>query len=319
MKTDRMLQCPRLVSLLVAFVVTHPSLAADKTKDEEDIKALAVAFENAMNANDAVALSEVFCEDADFTNVIGMTVHGRKAIEEFHRPLLEGDGTNGIPSFKNAHFKTAETRVRFVGPDVASVDVTWTQSGSTLNGKDRGPRRGLMNWTATKNGGEWRVAVMHNMDLLPVERGTAVPDATAIDQAEVEVRELDQIQAKAWLDRDKAALQRYWSPEFVLQAPSNQILTREGVFREMQTPRLAGGLASMERTVERVTKFGDIVISMGVDHYVPKNRPNAGLVREQRYTNVWRRDGNSWRMIARHAHALPIASDQPSTSSNPKP
>src|SRR5687768_17377097 len=81
--------------------------------------------------------------------------------------------------------------------------------------------------------------------------------AAAISQDEAKIRELDRIQAKAWLERDEAALERLWSPEFVLQAPSNQILTREGVFREMRTPRLAGGLASMERTVERVTQFGD--------------------------------------------------------------
>jgi hypothetical protein len=86
-----------------------------------------------------------------------------------------------------------------------------------------------------------------------------VGGAAAASQVEAEIRELDQIQAKAWLHRDQAALERLWSPEFVLQAPSNQILTREGVFREMQTPRLAVGLASMERTVERVTQFGKIV------------------------------------------------------------
>lgn len=139
-------------------------------------------------------------------------------------------------------------------------------------------------------------------------------DAAAMSSVEAEIRELDQIQAKAWLDRDQAALKRLWSPEFVLQAPSNQILTREGVFREMQTPRLAGGLASMERTVERVTQFGDVVISMGVDRPVNKTGPTTGIVRTQRYTNVWRREGNAWRMIARHAHLLPIEPDQPRAS-----
>jgi ketosteroid isomerase-like protein len=144
-----------------------------------------------------------------------------------------------------------------------------------------------------------------------------VGGAGATSQVEAEMRELDQIQAKAWLERDQAALERLWSPEFVLQAPSNQILTREGVFREMQTPRLAGGLESMERTVERVRQFGDIVISMGVDRPVNKTGPTAGVVRTQRYTNVWRREGNTWRVIARHAHLLPLDQGQP--PANPKP
>jgi ketosteroid isomerase-like protein len=127
-----------------------------------------------------------------------------------------------------------------------------------------------------------------------------------ISQAEAEIRELDQKQAKAWVARDQAALERLWSPEFVLNAPSNQILTREGVFREMKAPRLSTGEASFKRAVERITPLGDIMISMGVEHYVRKNGPNAGVERTQRYTNVWRREGNSWRMIARHAHVLPL-------------
>ena len=121
---------------------------------------------------------------------------------------------------------------------------------------------------------------------------------------EAEIRALDQTQAKAWVARDQAALEQLWSPEFVIHAPSNQILTREETFREMMTPRLE--MVSLERTVERVTQFGDIAISMGVDHYVPKNGPEAGQVHTQPYTNVWRREGNTWRKIARHANVLPL-------------
>ena len=171
MKTKQLVLC--LTSCLAGLLVTHSSHAADTAKDEEAIKAVVAAFDKAMNTKDAAALSNVFNEDGEFTNVIGMTAHGRKPIEQFHRPLFEGDGTKGIPSFKNAVFKVAETRIRFIRPDVANVDVVWMQTGSTLDGKDRGLRKGLMSWIATKEGGKWGVAVMHNMDLLPVERGAA--------------------------------------------------------------------------------------------------------------------------------------------------
>ena len=171
MKTKQLVPC--LTSCLAGLLVTHSLHAADTAKDKEAIKALVTAFDKAMNAKDAAALSKVFNEDGDFTNVVGMKAHGRKTIEEFHRPLFESDGTKGIPSFKNAVFKVLDTRIRFIRPDVASVDVTWTQTGSVLDGKDRGLRRGLMSWIATKEGGRWGVAVMHNMDLLPVERPKA--------------------------------------------------------------------------------------------------------------------------------------------------
>ena len=126
------------------------------------------------------------------------------------------------------------------------------------------------------------------------------------NEVEAEIRELDQIQGKAWLERDTIALKRLWSPDFILQAPSNKILTREEVFREMQTPRLAGGLSSMERSVLKITQFDNIVVSMGIDRPVDKTGSNAGIVRTQRYTNIWRREGDTWRVIARHANLLPI-------------
>jgi ketosteroid isomerase-like protein len=129
---------------------------------------------------------------------------------------------------------------------------------------------------------------------------SAAPSASV----EAQIRALDETQAKAWVARDQAALEQLWSPEFVIHAPSNQILTREETFREMMTPRLE--MLSLERTVERVTQFGDIAISMGVDRYVPKNGPEAGQVHTQPYTNVWRREGNTWRKIARHANVLPL-------------
>jgi uncharacterized protein (TIGR02246 family) len=106
----------------------------------------------------------VFHEDADFTNVWGMTAHGRKAIEEFHRPLLEGNGEGPIPSFKHAELKVLDTRVRFLRPDVACVDATWTQTGAVQNGHDMGLRKGVLMLVATKEQDGWGIAVMHNMD-----------------------------------------------------------------------------------------------------------------------------------------------------------
>lgn len=141
------------------MVNTHVSI-----EDEKSIRGVVVAFAEAVSKHDAHAFSMVFHQDADFTNVWGMHSRGRKPIEEFHKPLFEGDGLN-VPSFKGAVFKILDTRIRMVREDVASVDVTWSQTGAILNGKDWGPRKGLVMWVVTKEGGVWGVAVMHNMDL----------------------------------------------------------------------------------------------------------------------------------------------------------
>lgn len=141
-----------------------------QAQDEESIRSVITAFGEAFRKLDAHAFSMVFHEDADFTNVWGMSAHGRKAIEDFHRPLLEGDGSKGIPSFKHALFKVLDTRIRFLRPDVASVDATWSQTGAVLDGKDMGARKGLLMLIVTKEGGAWGIPVMHNMDLPALER-----------------------------------------------------------------------------------------------------------------------------------------------------
>lgn len=159
-----------LGSMIALIVIATSSLsravdAPVQSNDEKAINVLVAAFGDAFAKLDAHAFSMVFHEDADFTNVWGMTAHGRKAIEEFHRPLLEGDGTGVIPSFKHAAFKVLDTRIRFIRSDVATVDVTWSQTGAVQNGHDMGFRKGLLMLIATRERGGWGIAVMHNMDL----------------------------------------------------------------------------------------------------------------------------------------------------------
>ena len=160
-----------LLMTILCISAAPPSAAGDKERDEAAIRELAASVEKAHNAHDAKAFAALFTPDGDFTSVKGMTAHGRKAIEEYHRPMFEGDTSKGNPSFKEAVLKVDEMRVRFLRPDVASVDILWTQTGSkTSAGEDRGIRRGLMSWVVTREDGTWQVTVMHNMDLLPVAR-----------------------------------------------------------------------------------------------------------------------------------------------------
>lgn len=158
----------RTAVVVLVIVVSRSGCATDstaQTNDEKPIRELIAALGEAFSKLDAHAFSMVFHEDADFTNVWGMTAHGRKAIEEFHRPLLEGDGAGPIPSFKHAEFKVLDTRIRFLRPDVASVDVPWTQTGAVQYGRDMGLRKGLLMLIATRERDGWGIAVMHNMDL----------------------------------------------------------------------------------------------------------------------------------------------------------
>src|SRR5438477_12672258 len=128
----------RFAIALVVFAISSLSRGANSTvqaSDEKPIRALVAAMGEAFAKLDAHAFSMVFHEDADFTNVWGMTAHGRKAIEEFHRPLLEGGGSGPIPSSKHAETKVRDARIRFLRPAVAVVDATWTHTGAVQNGQ----------------------------------------------------------------------------------------------------------------------------------------------------------------------------------------
>ena len=127
--------------------------------DQQAIEQVVRRFEQAWNDHDARAFASVFAEDADFTNVFGMEAHGRTAIEQFHAPMFS-------TMFKNSRFTPTATRVRFIRPDVAAVDVRWVMSGATdPNGLPWPDRKGLINVVMTRENGEWAILVMHNMDL----------------------------------------------------------------------------------------------------------------------------------------------------------
>jgi len=136
--------------------------------DEAAIQDLISRLVAGSNANDVKAFANVFAEDADFTNVIGQHAKGRASIEEFHAPYYSGPRQPGRPSFINARLTAVESKIRFLRPDVAAVDIKWQQTGAiSPKGHPWGPRTGLMNWVVTREKGMWAIAVMHNLQLTP--------------------------------------------------------------------------------------------------------------------------------------------------------
>ena len=123
-------------------------------------------FTDAWNQHDAHAFSLVFAETADFTNVRGVGVTGRVPIEEFHAGIFR-------TFFKASHLTASVKSIRFIKPDVAAVDVLWEMRGATdPQGVPIPLRRGLLNLVMIKQGEQWSILVMHNMDL-PVEAPSA--------------------------------------------------------------------------------------------------------------------------------------------------
>lgn len=103
----------------------------------------------------------MFAKDADFTNVRGQSASGQVEIEKFHAVAFER-------FFKQSHQTGEVTRIRFLRPDLAAVDIHWEMTGAVDNTGNPIPyRTGLADCIFTKSGGKWLVTIMHNAELTP--------------------------------------------------------------------------------------------------------------------------------------------------------
>ena len=153
------LSLPLLLILISSSARSQTVTPASREQVEKGIKQVLTAFVEAWNHHDAKAFSMVFAEDADFTNVRGMSAHGRAEVERFRAPRF---ATN----FKDSHQKMTEIKIRFITPDVAAVDARWEMTGAKgQDGQDIPLRKGLLNFIMTRSSGQWLIMIMHNMDL----------------------------------------------------------------------------------------------------------------------------------------------------------
>jgi uncharacterized protein (TIGR02246 family) len=124
--------------------------------DSAAIKQSVAKFIENFNRHDAHAAAMSFSEDADLTNVRGAVTHGRKAIDELYVGLFQG-------RLKDAIRTVAVTNIRYLTPEIASVDCTWEISGTRAdNGSMMPVRHGILVLVMTKmTNGQWIMTVYH--------------------------------------------------------------------------------------------------------------------------------------------------------------
>ena len=60
-----------------------------------------------------------------------------------------------------------------------------------------------------------------------------------------------------------------------------------------------------EREIEFLRIDGSLAVVMGKEKVVPAiGAPGAGETIHRRYTNIWRKEGNTWRLYIRHANII---------------
>ena len=116
---------------------------------------------------------------------------------------------------------------------------------------------------------------------------------------EIEVRKLDSLHAAAVLSGDLKEMGKYWTEDFMVTDPFNEIDRANRIRNGAVT------YSSFQRICEAVKIQGNTAILMGKEIVVPKGKsPDAGKIINRRYTNIWMKIDHNWRLVARHASVI---------------
>lgn len=103
----------------------------------------------------------------------------------------------------------------------------------------------------------------------------------------------------AFLNRDLARLDQLFSEELLVNSPINIVNTKPKLLELLGTGIIGHVSSSFKH--ELIRRDGDLVIVMGSD--TVKNSASEPSLR-RRFTNIWRREGERWRLYIRHANVI---------------
>ena len=145
------------VFLLVSFsaAISWAQKQPNMDQDSAAIKQSVAAWEDAWNNHDAHATAMRYVEDGDFSSTTAVDSHGWKELEEHYTTIF-------TTFLKNAHRTDTVRSIRFLTPEIASVDIDWQMTGAkTRDGQDVPARKGLLTWIMTKHNGQWMITIYH--------------------------------------------------------------------------------------------------------------------------------------------------------------
>lgn len=123
---------------------------------------------------------------------------------------------------------------------------------------------------------------------------------------ESEIRRLENLEREAVIKVDTTLLfNQLWSPNMVVNAPVNRVVTVESTKMFIRTGRL--NYASFVRNIEKITFNDDLAIVMGEEILKPQGKTdNARKIVTRRFTNIWKNSNNSWSIIARQSTIIKV-------------
>jgi ketosteroid isomerase-like protein len=112
----------------------------------------------------------------------------------------------------------------------------------------------------------------------------------------------EQEHRRAFVACDFESLSDLWSDELVVNSPVNRVHNKQQVLALLRAGTIAH--LSFEAELETIERRQNLLVVMGREVVV--NSPGTGAI-SRRFTNVWRSQNGSWRLVVRHANIIPDA------------
>lgn len=105
---------------------------------------------------------------------------------------------------------------------------------------------------------------------------------------------------RAFIARDLVRLAELWSDELLVNSPINRVHDKRQALDLLGAGTIAH--SSLTSNIETIERRRDLVVVMGSELVI--NSPGSSVI-NRRFTNVWRREEGSWRLLLRHANITP--------------
>jgi len=154
-----------LAILFAVFLTTFALRAGAATPDvsgspadDAAIKRAVSTFSEGWNSHDAHSMCMSLADDVEWVNWRGEAVHTRQEVEDTHAKLFSG-------LYKNTHRTDTVKAIRYLTPEIASVEFEWNMTGAKRrDGSDWPYREGYVNYLMQKKNGRWVVIMSHTAD-----------------------------------------------------------------------------------------------------------------------------------------------------------
>ena len=141
------------VALLVCLGAVYST--STNEEDERTIRGMVDQAVARLNKGDVSALDDFWDENADYVGVDGTFIKGRAQMQVFFRKMAESSTSHQVASVE---------QIRFITPELATVDGPWTVTGARgADGKELPPINGRGFEVVQKRNGKWRFIATREM------------------------------------------------------------------------------------------------------------------------------------------------------------